>query len=200
MCKFAIICNTDIIRIVDCDRRHATSVETPCANPRSYKSLSFTGSADMSTGILRQHDAATLGVSTQLYITHNRIIVIIVKHDHNSKTDVHLYDSEMMCIIVFNRMFNSSIIVHNVSSFPWYYTHYFEIDLLLLRLCGIKRKKNNSETECHHFNSEIKRFNSHNSQNNSHNSEITRVGHGALLGSRYNSKMMRIMNFIGVLF
>jgi hypothetical protein len=86
-------------RAMDCHRRHATSVGTPCADPRSYKSLSFTGRPDMSTGILRQHDAATLGVSTQLYITHNRIIVIIVKH-------------------AFNRTFNSSIIAHNVSSFP----------------------------------------------------------------------------------
>ena len=73
-------------RAMDCHRRHTRSVGTPCADPRSYKSLSFkfTGRADMSTGILRQHDAATLGVSSQLYITHNRIIVIIVKHDHNS--------------------------------------------------------------------------------------------------------------------
>ena len=77
-------------RAMDCHRRHKRSVGTPCADPRRYKSdlylsLSFTGRADMSTRILRQHDAATLGVSTQLYITHNRIIVIIVKRDHNSK-------------------------------------------------------------------------------------------------------------------
>ena len=44
-----------------CHRRHATSIGTPCADPNSSKSLSFTGRADMSTGILRQHDAATLG-------------------------------------------------------------------------------------------------------------------------------------------
>ena len=51
-------------RAMDCHRQHATSVGTQCADPRSYKSLSFTGRADMSTGILRQHEAATLGVST----------------------------------------------------------------------------------------------------------------------------------------
>ena len=32
-------------------------------HPRSSKSISFTARADMSTGILRHHDAATLGVS-----------------------------------------------------------------------------------------------------------------------------------------
>ncbi len=35
-------------------RRHITSIGTPCADPRSYMSLSFSGRADMSTGILRQ--------------------------------------------------------------------------------------------------------------------------------------------------
>ena len=50
-------------RSMDCHRRHATKVGTPCADPRSFKSLSFTGRADMSTGILRQHDAGTLGLS-----------------------------------------------------------------------------------------------------------------------------------------
>ena len=48
-------------RAMDCHRRHATSIGTPCADPNSSKSLSVTGRADMSTGILRQHDAATLG-------------------------------------------------------------------------------------------------------------------------------------------
>ena len=60
---------------MDCHRRHATSVETPCADPSSYKSLSFTGRADMSTGILRQHDAATLGERIIVQITH-------FLHDH----------------------------------------------------------------------------------------------------------------------
>ena len=50
-------------RAMDCHRRHAKSVGTPCADPRSFKSLSFTGRADMSTGILRQHNAGTLGLS-----------------------------------------------------------------------------------------------------------------------------------------
>ena len=54
---------------MDCHRRHATSVGTPCADPSSYKSLSFTGRADMSTGILRQHDAATLGERIIVQIT-----------------------------------------------------------------------------------------------------------------------------------
>ncbi len=48
-------------RAMDCHRRHATSNGTPCADPNNSKSLSFTGRADMSTGILRQHDNATLG-------------------------------------------------------------------------------------------------------------------------------------------
>ena len=50
-------------RAMDCHRRHTTKVGTPCADPRSFKSLSFAGRADMSTGILRQHDAGTLGLS-----------------------------------------------------------------------------------------------------------------------------------------
>ena len=53
-------------RSMDCHRRHATTVGTPCADPRSFKSLSFTGRADMSTGILRQHDAGTLGLSNHM--------------------------------------------------------------------------------------------------------------------------------------
>ena len=42
---------------VACHRRHATSKPegTPCADPSSLKSLSFTERADKSTGILRQH-------------------------------------------------------------------------------------------------------------------------------------------------
>ena len=43
-------------RAMECHRRHAKSVGTPCADPRSFKSLSFTGR-------LRQHDAGTLGLS-----------------------------------------------------------------------------------------------------------------------------------------
>jgi hypothetical protein len=45
---------------MECHRRHITSLGTPCADPSSYKSLSFTGRADMSTGIRRQHEG-TLG-------------------------------------------------------------------------------------------------------------------------------------------
>jgi len=50
-------------RAMDCRHRHNTTVGTPYADPRSYKSLSFTRHADMSTWILRQHDAATLVVA-----------------------------------------------------------------------------------------------------------------------------------------
>ena len=66
-------------RAMDCHRRHTASVGTPCADPGSYKSLSFTGRADMSTGILRQHDAATLGeriILQRRHFKHNRIILI----------------------------------------------------------------------------------------------------------------------------
>ena len=44
---------------MDIHRRHST-VGTPCADPRNYKSMSFTERGDQSAGILRQHD--TLGV------------------------------------------------------------------------------------------------------------------------------------------
>jgi hypothetical protein len=57
-------CNNifDSRRSMECHRRHVTSQGTPCADPSSYKSLSFTGraSADTSTAILREH-AGTLG-------------------------------------------------------------------------------------------------------------------------------------------
>ncbi len=46
---------------MECHCRHITSLGTPCSNPSSYKSFSFTGRADMFTGILRQH-AGTLSV------------------------------------------------------------------------------------------------------------------------------------------
>jgi hypothetical protein len=46
-------------------RRHPSNIGTPCADPISRKSLSFTSRADMSTGILRQHSAAAFGVSTR---------------------------------------------------------------------------------------------------------------------------------------
>ena len=41
-------------------RRNSSFVGTPCADPRNSKSMSFTGRADQSGGILRRHD--TLGV------------------------------------------------------------------------------------------------------------------------------------------
>ncbi len=48
-------------RSMECHRRHVTSQGTPCADPSSgYKSLSFTGRADTSTRILREHPG-TLG-------------------------------------------------------------------------------------------------------------------------------------------
>jgi hypothetical protein len=46
---------------MDCHRRHKSSVGTPCADPMNSKSISFTGRADQSGGILRQHD--TLGAT-----------------------------------------------------------------------------------------------------------------------------------------
>jgi hypothetical protein len=62
-------CNCDGIfdsrRYMDCHRSHITSLGTPCAlaDPSSYKSLSFTGRADMSTGILRQHEGTLAAFS-----------------------------------------------------------------------------------------------------------------------------------------
>ncbi len=47
-------------RSMECHHRHITSMETHAKTPRSCNSLSSTGRADMSSGILRQHDAATL--------------------------------------------------------------------------------------------------------------------------------------------
>ena len=46
---------------MDCHRRHNSSVGTPCADPMNSKSISFTGRADQSGGIPRQHD--TLGAT-----------------------------------------------------------------------------------------------------------------------------------------
>ncbi len=57
-CNCDCICDSRLS--MECHRRHITSLGTPCADPSSYKSLSFTGRADMSAGILRQHDG-TLG-------------------------------------------------------------------------------------------------------------------------------------------
>jgi len=51
---------------MDCHRRHNSSVGTPCADPMNSKSISFTGRADQSGGILRQHN--TLGPSSALSI------------------------------------------------------------------------------------------------------------------------------------
>ena len=45
---------------IDVHRRHISSVETPCADPRNHKSMSMTERGDQAAGILRQHD--TLGV------------------------------------------------------------------------------------------------------------------------------------------
>jgi hypothetical protein len=50
----------DSRRSMECLRCHVTSQGTPCADPSSYKSLSFTGRADTSTGTLLEH-AGTLG-------------------------------------------------------------------------------------------------------------------------------------------
>ena len=55
---------------MDCHRRHPSSIGTECANPRSSKSMSFTARADMSTGILRHHDAAIVGESQ---LTHTEL-------------------------------------------------------------------------------------------------------------------------------
>ncbi len=58
-------CNNEFgtLHGMDVHHRHVSSTGTSCADPRSFKSLSFSGPADMSTGILQQHNAATLGVS-----------------------------------------------------------------------------------------------------------------------------------------
>ena len=62
-------CNSEFgsRRGVECHRRHTASIGTPCADPSNHKSLSFTGRAGMSTGILRQHNSTPLGVTTQTY-------------------------------------------------------------------------------------------------------------------------------------
>ena len=75
-------------RAMDTHRRHQKSIGTPCADPKSSKSQSFTTRSDMSTGILRQHDAATLGKSmlrhkvdiyiSQIHALHAQIHAIIV--------------------------------------------------------------------------------------------------------------------------
>ncbi len=57
-------CNNifDSRRSMECHHRHVTSQGTPCTDPSSYKSLSFTGRADTYTGILREHAGpGTLG-------------------------------------------------------------------------------------------------------------------------------------------
>ena len=58
-------CNGEFLsrHAMDVHRRHPSSSGTPCTDPSSFRSLSFTGRADMSTGILRRHDIATLGAS-----------------------------------------------------------------------------------------------------------------------------------------
>ncbi len=55
-------CNNifDSRRSIECHRSHITSQGTPCADPNSNKSFSFTGRADTSTRIIREH-AGTLG-------------------------------------------------------------------------------------------------------------------------------------------
>ena len=53
------------------------STGTPCADPMNSKSMSFTGRADGSAGILRQHDV--LGeqhIDAFLFMYHVRIIIV----------------------------------------------------------------------------------------------------------------------------
>ena len=62
---------------MDSHRRHRNSTGTPCADPMNSKSMSFTGRADGSAGILRQHDV--LGeqhIDALLFMYHVRFIIV----------------------------------------------------------------------------------------------------------------------------
>jgi len=45
----------------DCHGRHRRNAETPCADPSSQRSVTFTERQDLSTGILREHVPSFLG-------------------------------------------------------------------------------------------------------------------------------------------
>ncbi len=51
----------------DVHHRHRRSIGTPCADPGSAALLLFTAHADMTSGILHQHHAGTLGESLRTF-------------------------------------------------------------------------------------------------------------------------------------
>ena len=60
-------------KAMDCHRRLPRSIGTGCEDPKSSKSMSYTGRANLSSSIVRQHD--TLGATHTLTLhSHTRTL------------------------------------------------------------------------------------------------------------------------------